>query len=274
LRFLPLILLVLCSIQESRFAQAAGETAEGGTVATDTDKSQSGTATTTNAAASGHGAQASATESASVGSSNPFVQLFGESLYKWADSREEIHQISTEELLKNKDVIAIYFSASWCGPCRQFTPILAQFYEEMNKKGKKFEVVWVSRDNSQDEFIQYYHKMPWLAVPMETTQKCLQLTAPKYQLKGIPHLVILDGVDATVYTLDGRTKIQQDKYGLEFPWRPRTIMNMLPRPVKAMIQKQIDSFKFKLQKLLQGMMEGLLPNQLIKQLLSPLATGA
>jgi predicted DCC family thiol-disulfide oxidoreductase YuxK len=58
-------------------------------------------------------------------------------------------------------------------------------------------------------------------------------------LQGIPHLVILDGDDATVITLDGRTAIAKDQYGLEFPWRARTLLNMMPKPLKRMVKAQI-----------------------------------
>ena len=79
-------------------------------------------------------------------------------------------------------MIGVYFSASWCGPCRQFTPQLAQFYEAMNKKGKKFEIVWVSRDRSADEFVEYYDKMPWLAIPITYINKCAESLSSLYQV--------------------------------------------------------------------------------------------
>ena len=34
-----------------------------------------------------------------------------------------------KEVLKDKKVVVIYFSAHWCPPCRAFTPILKDFYE-------------------------------------------------------------------------------------------------------------------------------------------------
>ena len=63
--------------------------------------------------------------------------------------------------------IGLYFSAHWCPPCRGFTPKLAKFYEEYNKKqgDKKFEIVFVSSDKNEGEYNSYYGEMPWLALP-------------------------------------------------------------------------------------------------------------
>ena len=36
---------------------------------------------------------------------------------------------TVEEALKGKKIVCFYFSASWCPPCRMFTPILKEFYE-------------------------------------------------------------------------------------------------------------------------------------------------
>ena len=38
-------------------------------------------------------------------------------------------QVSTEHVLEATPVLAFYFSAHWCPPCRQFTPVLAQVFE-------------------------------------------------------------------------------------------------------------------------------------------------
>ena len=46
----------------------------------------------------------------------------------------------TLETLQSKDVVGLYFSAHWCGPCRAFTPKLVQLYNECNEQGKSFEV--------------------------------------------------------------------------------------------------------------------------------------
>lgn len=198
---------------------------------------------------------------------NPWVELFGEKLYSWNDARDGVVEVDTKESLQRKNVVAIYFSASWCGPCKQFTPQLAKFYASMNKKGKKLEVVWISGDRSSDEFIAYYEKMPWLAVPLPIANRVQAKLGPKYQLKGIPHLVVLDGNDASVYTLDGRTKIAQDPYGLEFPWRPRTLMNLLPRPVARIVKLQIEQLKIKMTKLMSGLLDQIAPRKILGQLL-------
>lgn len=194
---------------------------------------------------------------------NPWVEMFGEKLYAWTADRQDVEEVSTVEKLANKNVVAIYFSASWCGPCKQFTPQLAQFYAAMNKKGKKFEVVWVSGDRSSEEFAAYYAKMPWPAVPLPVAQKVHAKLGPKYQLKGIPHLVILDGEDASVYTLDGRSRVSQDSYGLEFPWRPRTLMNLLPKSVSRLLLRQLARTRAAALQMLRGALESLAPKKVL-----------
>ena len=77
----------------------------------------------------------------------------------------------------------------------------------MNKNGKKFEIVWISRDRTTEDFVNYYSSMPWLAATVANIPNIVEKLSTKYKVKGIPHLVILDGEDASIYTLDGRTKV-------------------------------------------------------------------
>lgn len=94
--------------------------------------------------------------------------------------------------LAGKKYVALYFSAHWCGPCRQFTPKLVQWYEANRGKAAQFEVVFVSSDTSAQMQAQYIKedKMPWPAVDWSraTTKQLKQ----KYCGPGIPCLVVID----------------------------------------------------------------------------------
>lgn len=48
--------------------------------------------------------------------------------------------------------VALYFSAHWCPPCKQFTPMLAELYKKLQPSGTGLEIVYVSLDKTPDEF--------------------------------------------------------------------------------------------------------------------------
>lgn len=62
-------------------------------------------------------------ENDQTSSAGPFSQLLGNSLYRWkvdeAQGVMQVEELPTDALLKGKTAVAIYFSASWCGPCRK-----------------------------------------------------------------------------------------------------------------------------------------------------------
>lgn len=89
-------------------------------------------------------------------------------------------------------IVGLYFSGSWCGPCRSFTPRLVEVYEELSSKSN-FEVVLVSSDDSDEDFNEYFSKMPWLAIPFSDLASSARLK-DLFKVKGIPCLVILDEV--------------------------------------------------------------------------------
>merc|ERR1712072_319734 len=58
--------------------------------------------------------------------------------------------------------LGLYFSASWCPPCKNFTPKLIETYNKIkSSKPNDFEIVFVSSDRDQSSFNEYYEKMPW-----------------------------------------------------------------------------------------------------------------
>lgn len=98
-------------------------------------------------------------------------------------------------------VVGIYFSASWCGPCHRFTPQLVDAYTELSLKNSGFEVVFVSADEDEESFRNYFSGMPWLAIPFSDSATRKQLNE-LFSVQGIPHLVILDK-NGEVVTDDG-----------------------------------------------------------------------
>jgi len=98
----------------------------------------------------------------------------------------------------NGKVVAMYFSAHWCGPCRQFTPALRQFYEFLKEKGEKIEIVFISFDGSEVEFEEYFHHEhgDWLAVQYGSSAQ--EALAEQYQVRGIPTLIVVDSKGTSV----------------------------------------------------------------------------
>merc|ERR1712137_641347 len=111
----------------------------------------------------------------------------------------------TEEVLKDKKMVGIYFSAHWCPPCRQFTPLLATTYEDMMEDFKDFEIVFASSDRSEDGFNEYYEQMPWTALPYAQRELKEELSK-RFFLRTIPFLVFLNE-QGEIITKDGRNLV-------------------------------------------------------------------
>lgn len=101
-----------------------------------------------------------------------------------------VHEKISENLAGCKNIF-LYFSAKWCPPCRQYTPLVASYYENMKKRGKSLEVVFVSCDHSEEEFKEYYTgHHPWLAIPYDDDKR--EGLSSMYNITGIPRLILLN----------------------------------------------------------------------------------
>ena len=97
-----------------------------------------------------------------------------------------------DEAVESKKLIAFYFSAHWCGPCREFTPKLVDYYNRVAPQHPEFEIIFVSFDKSQSGMETYMHEanMPWPAIDYQKVGG--KDAIRKYAGDGIPDLVVVD----------------------------------------------------------------------------------
>ena len=90
----------------------------------------------------------------------------------WKNIRFIKHKICFPQALQNVKVLALYFSAHWCPPCRQFTPLLKQAWNNyaQGSTQKPVSVVFVSSDRSRQEQLSYMREAHgnWPAVPSQS----------------------------------------------------------------------------------------------------------
>jgi nucleoredoxin len=103
-----------------------------------------------------------------------------------------------DEVLEKKKLIALYFSAHWCAPCRKFTPELVDYYNRVATQHPEFEIVFVSFDKSQFAMETYMREanMPWPAIDFSKLGG--KEAIRKYAGKGIPCLVLVDATGKVI----------------------------------------------------------------------------
>ena len=112
--------------------------------------------------------------------------------------------------VKEAEIVCLYFTAHWSPPCRRFTPLLAEFYREINLDPghPKLEIVLVSSDKNEEDYTRYYEEMPWLALQFNDTAKASQLKT-KYGVEQIPTLIVLNR-ECEVVNRNGRLDVMKE----------------------------------------------------------------
>ena len=124
----------------------------------------------------------------SSGQLSGFPGRFDHHLVSLQDGQLKTFDAST---LKGVKYWAFYYSASWCPPCRAFTPKLVDFYNDFKAKHPNFELIFVNHDQSADDMLAYMKgdAMTWPAVRFDDIP---QVKGNEYCGRGIPDLVLVD----------------------------------------------------------------------------------
>ena len=119
-------------------------------------------------------------------------------------------QVDVADAFKDAKVVGIYFSMHNCPPCRQFTPVFAEIYNELAQEtggSKTFEVVFCSGDKTEKEYNEYYGEMPWISLPWQDSR--LAGLAKKFEVRGVPRLIVVKR-DGTVLEQNAVQKLMME----------------------------------------------------------------
>lgn len=114
------------------------------------------------------------------------------------------------EAITKYPLIGVLFSAEWCPPCQGFSPVLANFYREVNKTANVIEILLCSSDQDEASFQAHLNSLLWPAIPFDSeAQNDLY---DQFEVVGVPVLIIINN-KGDVIDVKGRNTIQ--KLGVE-----------------------------------------------------------
>jgi nucleoredoxin len=128
--------------------------------------------------------------------------------------------VSTSDAIKGK-LVAFYFSAHWCPPCKQFTPELARVYTALLAANKNIAVVFVSSDQDQGAFDGYFATQPWFAVPYTDGEQRDALSA-RFGVRGLPSLIVVNQ-EGVVVSRNARAEVMQLKERAFVLWENKRV---------------------------------------------------
>eukprot|EP00457_Paulinella_chromatophora_P006115 gb/GEZN01006133.1/.p1 GENE.gb/GEZN01006133.1/~~gb/GEZN01006133.1/.p1 ORF type:complete len:423 (-),score=83.85 gb/GEZN01006133.1/:409-1677(-) len=133
--------------------------------------------------------------------------------------------VATNDALKGKTALGIYFSAHWCPPCRGFTPTLCQKVKQLKDAGKTVEFLFISSDRDENSFKEYHKSMNFLALPFDNRTAKNNLNK-HFKVEGIPTLVFIDVATGALITDEGREAVMADTFLDDFPFHPKPVNDL------------------------------------------------
>ncbi|KAJ1928759.1 hypothetical protein IWQ60_001759 [Tieghemiomyces parasiticus] len=115
-------------------------------------------------------------------------------------------------------LIGLYFSASWCHPCRIFSPRLDTFTK---RHPEDFVPIFISLDLNETAMRRYLEQHPaWLALPFKHQATCLDL-ADKLEIQTLPTLIVCEADTGRPVSAWGVEAIQKNPCRCLKEWRRR-----------------------------------------------------
>lgn len=136
-------------------------------------------------------------------------------------------EVATATALAGAEFVCLYFSASWCPPCRAFTPELSEWVTS-HAAAHKAIFVFASNDKSAKEAAEYWGEHQSLPFMIRFEDgKAVSRLGSLFKVEGIPSLVVLDAATGRVVNANARAALSTEP--ANFPWRTPSVAELLLR---------------------------------------------
>ncbi|XP_017773573.1 PREDICTED: nucleoredoxin-like protein 2 [Nicrophorus vespilloides] len=131
-------------------------------------------------------------------------------------------KVEAAKAFKNRKIIAYYFSASWCGPCKQLLPKMKAIYKENKSRKSGLEIIFVSSDTAAPEMLKYFQERHggWYAVPFEDSGG--EILRQIYNITFIPQIIVTKD-DGTIISREGTKDVEELGIDVLKAWNPSSI---------------------------------------------------
>jgi peroxiredoxin len=126
-------------------------------------------------------------------------------------------------------IVLIDFWASWCAPCLQDMPEVAELYKQYKNKG--FEIVGISLDRDGESWKESIKQLNITWPQMSDLKFWSSEAAKAYAINSIPHTILLDGQGIII------------ERGLRGESLKEKLAELMPPPVPAAMTNQLSSIK-------------------------------
>ncbi|CAB3406170.1 unnamed protein product [Caenorhabditis bovis] len=109
-------------------------------------------------------------------------------------------------------IVVLYFSASWCNPCRQFTPLMKQLSEKIAETNQPIEVILVSKDYMRFQMEDYYEKAGFSFAVIPLKDPIIEKLMAAYNVAELPSCRV---VDERGYLIDSDARFKVEQYNRE-----------------------------------------------------------
>jgi len=126
-------------------------------------------------------------------------------------------EILPPDALTHAPVVLYYVAGKWCPHCTNFNEELIQFYNTINEKEKKLEILYLSIDASESDFKAQIATFPWLAVPFDHNQ-AVRKFLNENEITIAPSVLLVRREDGRILKRDCRGDIHKNPTGCYNEW--------------------------------------------------------